>query len=298
MTQHRPATRPTDQSCEPRPRLPRHDRGRVNLSKIVIILKPEVRNMSNPIIPWIGGKRRLAKEILPLFPTHTCYVEPFCGAAALFFLKDESKVEVLNDINNDLINLYRVLKHHLEEFCRQFKYALISRQMYKWLKETPPEVLTDIQRAARFYYLQRMAFGGKVRSRTFGTGTTSRPKMNLLRIEEDLSEAHLRLSRVYIEHLTWQKCIDKYDRAHTFFYLDPPYWQVEGYGIDFGIEQYQELAEYMRNIKGNAILSINDHPDMREIFRGFRTQSVSISYTLGGARRKKAGELIVMNWPG
>ncbi|BAN95454.1 putative methyltransferase [Plautia stali symbiont] len=104
-----------------------------------------------PILPWAGGKRRLAKQILPRFPAHTCYVEPFCGAAALFFMKSPSKVEVINDINGELVNLYRVLKHHLEEFMRQFKWALVSRAMYHWLKITPTETLTDIQRAARFY---------------------------------------------------------------------------------------------------------------------------------------------------
>ena len=126
-------------------------------------------NKNYPVIPWIGGKRRLAKTILPLFPEHTCYVEPFCGAAALYFMKDQAEVEVLNDINGELINMYRVVKHHLEEFIRQFKWALVSREMYRWLQITPEETLTDIQRPARFYYLQKLSFGGKVDGRTFGT---------------------------------------------------------------------------------------------------------------------------------
>lgn len=151
--------------------------------------------MPKPFLPWVGGKRRLAPHILPLFPEHVCYVEPFCGAAALFFLKEPSKVEVLNDVNGELVNLYRVVQRHLEEFVRQFKWALSSREIYRWMKITPSETLTDIQRAARFFYLQRLGFGGKVDGQTFGTATTSPPRLNLLRIEEDLSEAHLRLSR-------------------------------------------------------------------------------------------------------
>lgn len=153
---------------------------------------------SKPLVPWIGGKRRLARYILPLFPHHQCYVEPFCGAAALFFMKEPSKVEAINDINGDVVNLYRVVQHHLEEFVRQFKWALNSRQIYKWLTDTTPETLTDIQRAARFYYLQKLGFGGKVQGRTFGIAPTTPPRLNLLRIEEDLSAAHLRLARVYI----------------------------------------------------------------------------------------------------
>lgn len=123
--------------------------------------------MSQPIIPWIGGKRRLAPHILPLFNNqHTCYVEPFVGAGALFFAKRASDVEVINDINGELVNLYRVVKHHLEEFVKQFKWALSSRQIYHWQQLTDPVTLTDIQRAARFLYLQKLAFGGGWTART------------------------------------------------------------------------------------------------------------------------------------
>jgi DNA adenine methylase len=150
--------------------------------------------MAEPIIPWMGGKRRLADRLVPLFPDHECYVELFSGGAALFFLKPQiARCEVLNDINGELVNLYRVVQHHLEEFVRQFKWALSSREVFKWMQASPTEPMTDIQRAARFYYLQHHAFGGKVAGQTFGTATTG-PAINLCRIEESLSAAHLRLS--------------------------------------------------------------------------------------------------------
>ncbi|EBT2755944.1 DNA adenine methylase [Salmonella enterica] len=256
-----------------------------------------MKEQSLPIVPWIGGKRRLAKHILPLFPAHTCYVEPFCGAAALYFLKTPSKIEVINDINGELVNLYRVVKHHLEEFVRQFKWVLVSRQIYKWLQDTPEETLTDIQRAARFYYLQKQAFGGKVADHTFGTSTTSAPRFNLLRIEEELSMAHLRLSRTLIEHLNWHQCIERYDRPHTLFYCDPPYWGTEGYGVAFGLENYDHMAELARRIKGKMIISVNDIPEMRQAFNGLNIQTVDISYNLkvtGKATPKK--ELVICNF--
>ncbi|EEU9469634.1 DNA adenine methylase [Citrobacter freundii] len=256
-----------------------------------------MKEQSLPIVPWIGGKRRLAKHILPLFPNHTCYVEPFCGAAALYFLKTPSKIEVINDINGELVNLYRVVKHHLEEFVRQFKWALVSRQIYKWLQDTPEETLTDIQRAARFYYLQKQAFGGKVADHTFGTSTTSAPRFNLLRIEEELSMAHLRLSRTLIEHLDWNQCIERYDRPHTLFYCDPPYWGTEGYGVEFGLENYDHMAELARRIKGKMIISVNDIPEMRQAFNGLNIQTVDISYNLkvtGKPSPKK--ELVICNF--
>lgn len=246
-----------------------------------------------PILPWIGGKRRLAKQILPRFPAHICYVEPFCGAAALFFMKSPSKAEVINDINGELVNLYRVLKHHLEEFMRQFKWALVSRAMYQWLNITPTETLTDIQRAARFYYLQKQAFGGKVAEHTFGVTTTSGPRLNLLRMEEELSLAHLRLSRTTIEHLDWASCIARYDRPHTLFYCDPPYWGTEGYGVDFGLDQYEKLAGMGRDLTGMMIISVNDIPEMREVFQGFEMESVPIRYSLNSNQPTQRRELII-----
>lgn len=251
--------------------------------------------MSAPIIPWVGGKRRLVKKILPLFPVHTCYVEPFCGGAALFFLKPQAKVEVINDVNGELVNLYRVVKHHLEEFVRQFKWALSSRQIFEWEKLTVPETLTDIQRAARFYYLQNMAFGAKVEGQTYGTSTTSPPRLNLLRLEENLSDAHLRLSRTQIEHLDWAICIKKYDRSHTLFYLDPPYWGTQGYGVEFGLGEYNQMANLARTIKGKMIISVNDIPEMRRIFEGLEQRTVEVAYSLGD-NRQLAKELIITNF--
>lgn len=253
--------------------------------------------MVNPIIPWVGGKRRLAKHILPMFPVHECYVEPFAGGAALFFIKEQSDVEVLNDINGELVNLYRVVKHHLEEFVRQFKWALVSRQMFVWLTLTHVDTLTDIQRAARFFYLQKMAFGGKVSNQTFGIATTSGPRLNLLRIEEELSAAHLRLSRAYIEHLAWDACVQRYDRSHTLFYMDPPYWQTEGYGVEFGFDQYVKMAELAKSIKGRMIISVNDIPEMRQVFAGMPMECADINYTVGGNKKNKAAkELIITNF--
>lgn len=252
--------------------------------------------MASPIIPWAGGKRRLADQLIPRFPPHTCYVEVFAGGAALYFLRPPADVEVINDINGDLVNLYRVVKHHLEEFVRQFKWAISSREVFRWLQDTQPATLTDIQRAARFYYLQHTCFGGKVQGQTWGTATTA-PPVNLLRIEQDLSDAHLRLASTYVEHLPWRQCMERYDREHTFFYLDPPYWQTEGYGVPFAFSEYEQLAEVMRGLKGKAMLSINDHPQIRECFAGFHTETLDISYTIGGGHRPaERRELVVWSW--
>lgn len=256
--------------------------------------------MTSPIIPWPGGKRRLAKHILPLFEKspHRCYVEPFAGGAALLFLRDPpAPVEVINDINGELVRLYRCVQHHLDELVRQFRWALVSREMFRWAQMQHPETLTDIQRAARFFYLQKIAFGARVTGQSFGTAATIGPRLNLLRIEEDLSAAHLRLARVTIEHLPWKDCIARYDRPETLFYLDPPYWQTEGYGGEFGLDEHHALAATMAALKGRGILSINDHPTMREVYGAFKRRRLSTTYTIGGAgRSSKVGELLITTW--
>lgn len=252
---------------------------------------------SRPVIPWIGGKRRLAKHILPLIGQHDCYIEPFCGAAAIYFMKPPAKVEVVNDLNHELMNLYRVIKYHLEPLINEFKWTLISREQFNWLKITPEHTLTDIQRAARFYYLQKMSFGGKVNSRSFGTSTVTPPRLNLSRLEEDFSQAHLRLSRTYIEHLHWRECIERYDREHSVTFCDPPYWGTEGYGIDFGFDEYRALADVARRAKGRVLITVNDIPEMREVFAGLTMQTMDINYTVGGGgATTPSRELLIRNW--
>lgn len=254
---------------------------------------------TNPIVPWMGGKRKLASHLIPKFPEHSCYVELFCGGAALYFLKPEqAKVEVINDVDGELINLYRVVQNHLEEFIKQFKWALTSRTLFNWLKEAYCPGLTDIQRAARFYYLQQHAFGAKRVGQNFGYATTGRP-INLCRIEENLSEAHIRLAGTYVEHLPWQDCFKRYDREHSFFYADPPYYDTAGYGLDFGYEQYVALANSMRIAKGKVMISLNDHAEMRDVFKDFKIESLNIKYSLtskASAKSKVSKEIVICNF--
>lgn len=255
--------------------------------------------MPNPIIPWPGGKRRLLKHLYPHFPKHECYVEAFAGGAAALLLRPyPAPVEVLNDINGELVRLYRCVRHHLDEFVRQFRWALVSRQMFEWAQMERPETLTDIQRAARFYYLQKLAFGGKVHGQSFGYVVSGAgPRLNLLRIEEELSAVHLRLANVIVEHLSWLDCVQRYDRPATLHYLDPPYWETEGYGVDFPFAEYERMAEFMRTCQGRVVVSINDHPAIRRVFDGFSMVPLQLRYTMARERSGEAsGELIIKSW--
>lgn len=254
-------------------------------------------------LPWLGGKSLLAKRIVEqinLIP-HECYVEPFMGGAHVFFRREPVKTEVLNDINLELVTLFRILQWHLEEFLRYFKWALVSRDEFDRLKKVDPVTLTDIQRAARFYYLQKTCFGSRTASPAFGTSTTGHPRLNLMRMEEELSQVHLRLARVQIENIDWRECLQRYDRPHTLFYVDPPYWGHEndyGKGI-FEREDYQKMAEILRGLQGSFILSLNDVPEVREIFGEFHLLRVTTRYTVGNLSNggKGAKELLISNRP-
>lgn len=249
-------------------------------------------------LAWVGGKSKLTSTILPLIPDNQCYVEVFAGAAWVLFRKEPSKVEVINDINGDLTTLYRVIQNHLEEFIRYFKWSLVSRDEFDRLLRVDESTLTDIQRSARFYYLVKNAFGAKIVNPTFGVANSSKPRLNLLRIEEDLSEAHMRLSRVHIENLPYENLIKRYDAEHVFFYIDPPYWNCEndyGKGL-FGKGDFTLLRDTLATCKGKWLVSINNEPQIKDLFNGFEIREVKTSYSVGQKANKPVTELLIANY--
>lgn len=249
-------------------------------------------------LAWLGGKSLLANKIIERIPAHTAYCEVFAGAAWVLFKKPESKVEIINDINRELVTLYRCVKHHLPALVDQFRWMLIARDEFDRFLKTPADTLTDIQRAARFYYLSKNAFGARVRGPTFGIAATGAPRLNLLRMEEDLSEAHLRLSRVFIESKPYQEVIERFDKPGTFFYIDPPYWGCEGdYGKDlFSREDFTTLATMLANIKGQFMLSLNDNAEVRQVFKAFHLERVTTRYSVNATKGQIAGELLITNY--
>lgn len=256
-----------------------------------------LKNRKSPIA-WVGGKSKLTSTIIPLIPDHKCYVEVFAGAAWVLFRKEPVKVEVINDINGDLVTLYRVIQNHLEEFVRYFKWALVSRDEWNRLQRVDETTLTDIQRAAKFYYLLKNAFGAKIVGQCYGVANTSPPRLNLVRLEEDLSEAHLRLSRVNIENLSYDQLIKRYDAAHVFFYCDPPYWACEndyGRGI-FSRDDFTLLRDTLAAAKGKWLVSINNVPEIRDLFTDFNIKEVKTSYSINMDKNMPVTELLITNY--
>lgn len=252
-------------------------------------------------LAWVGGKSKLARQVVGLMPPHHSYIEVFAGAAWVLFRKEQSRVEVINDLNGELVNLYRCIKFHLEEFVRQFKFSLVSREEFTRLQKAPPETLTDIQRAARYYYLLKAGYGAKAFGHTFSSPVSGRSRLNLLRIEEELSAAHLRLAQVTIERQPYAQLIERMDTPTTLFYLDPPYFKCEnhyGKGL-FERADFERIATKLASIKGKFIVSLNDTPEVRQIFRAFRVVAAPTKWSLGigkGQQLKTVSELLILNF--
>ena len=195
---------------------------------------------AEPVLPWFGGKRSLAKRIVARIDAipHQCYAEPFVGMGGVFLRRAKrARFEAINDAEGEIVNLFRVLKEHPDELIRQCRYLVPSRVEFGRLLTVNPTTLTDVQRAARFIYLQRLTFGGRPATLatpgSIGFGSTHKPATGQTRLRRLIDGAAARLEQVQIECLDWSAFIRRYDRAHTLFYLDPPYW---GHGLITGAE--------------------------------------------------------------
>lgn len=264
------------------------------------IEKPDYNATGKSFLSWVGGKNQLSKQIIALMPPHDCYCEVFGGAAWVLFKKTPSKVEIFNDLNGELVNLYRVIKYHLEEFIKQFKYMLLSREEFERFKKLPADTITDIQRAVRYYYLVRLGYGSKATDHVFALGATRPPCINLLRLEENLSDAHLRLANVAVENQHFSKMLERFDHEKTLFYLDPPYYGCENYygkGM-FAREDFELLKNQLSNIKGKFILSVNNVPEIKETFKDFSIIETSARWSLGLKAHDKnvSNEVIIKNF--
>jgi len=248
----------------------------------------------------MGGKSKLSKYIISSFPSHTCYVEPFCGGAAIFLKKSRSKAEVINDADGELINLYRCVKYHPSELAKQAIGMLHSRWLFNYLKMENPIGLTDIQRAARFYALNRMAFGGGMKTPSFGYARSTAAGLSVKRFKRNIDIISQRLDKVFIEHLDWADCVQRYDSQATLVYCDPPYFDSTDYGVEFGMEHYLKMSEIARSMKGKMIISLNDVPAMRDVFAGLTIEQSAIKYSRGlvqtGGMRKESFELLIRNF--
>lgn len=251
-----------------------------------------------PAAAYLGGKRVLSGRLVRMIDAidHKTYVEPFVGMGGVFLRRTrQPSLEVINDLSRDVATLYRVLQRHYQAFFDMLKWQLAGRAEFGRVMSTNPDTLTDLERAARFLYLQRLAFGGKVEGRTFGISRDLPARFNPARMEETLADLHDRLAGVVIECLPYAEVIRRYDGPNSLFYLDPPYWGNEAdYGPGtFAREDFQRLADQLAQIRGRFILSINATDGAREVFGRFAIEEVDCTYTIARGDGAKVKELII-----
>jgi DNA adenine methylase len=256
-----------------------------------------------PAAGYIGGKRNLAGRICPIIDAtlHDGYAEPFVGMGGIFLRRRaRPTAEFINDVSGDVVNFFRVVREHHGFFMDTMRWMIASRGEFQRQLALPAEHLTDLQRAARFLYVQRLAFGGHVGKRNFGVSSTTGARFNVLRLERDLADLHDRLASVVIEQLDFGAFIARYDRPGMLFFMDPPYFGSEddyGAGV-FAPADFARLAVQLAAVIGKFILTINDRPETRAIFNEFHQLGVETTYTISSAGNgMKAGELLVSNFP-
>jgi DNA adenine methylase len=209
--------------------------------------------------------------LLPLVPEHQTFVEVFSGSAALFFAKEVSPLEVINDLHSGLVNFYRVLRDPQES--QRFEYLInltpFSREEFLFCRDTWRGCDDEVEKAYRWFVMMRQSYGGM--GKTFGNSITDGSKgsgsatRGFLSSIERLPEIHQRLRGVQIENLDFRKLIEKYDRPTTFFYLDPPYVHstrksTKDYDHEMTNKDHEELIDILLNMEGQAMLSGYAHP--------------------------------------
>jgi len=262
--------------------------------------------MDSPI-NWVGGKSQSAKKIASMMPQHRCYVEVFGGGLWVFFAKERSKVEVINDINSELINFYRVIQRDCDSFVKRGKYELFSRELYhEYLRDYMSGYhfeLDNVERAFRFFVLIKQSYSAK-----FGGGwrygSTMNEAVSFFNEIKEMDKISERLQMCQIDNRDFESVIKGYDNKHTLFFLDPPYVRapVDDYyfkSVDkqFTLYDHQRLYVTLKDIKGKFILTYDDDKWVRDRYSEYYIYKNKIYYCSADKNnRRHVVELIITNY--
>jgi len=257
--------------------------------------KKRVKREKLSLVNWVGGKSQLRKTIATYIPEDiTAYIEPFGGAGWVLFYKSKwASCEVYNDINQDLFNLFNIVKFHPEALEKELEFILPIRSQFCHFKKNFT-ALTDIQKAAKFLFLLSFSYAGKMDA--FGYGKT-RGSKSLENLKHRIYEISYRLERVYLENLDYLDILKRYDAVNSFFYLDPPYY-IDSVKVYETINHFN-LAESLKKLQGRFLLSYDNRPEIKELYKDFNVIEVSRPMTFGitkFGKRKEYKELLIKNY--
>jgi DNA adenine methylase len=254
------------------------------------------------VISRQGGKSRLAKHIVPLFPPHKFYAEVFGGAAWILLNKQESLIEIFNDIEGNIVNLFRVIRDFPGEFVNRLRYDIIARETFDKYKEADLQVLDPFDRAIKYYYVYCNSFSSDM-STFIKRDRITNPNRFATRLPKLIEEFSKRMINVVIENLDFREFFNKYNGKEWLYYLDPPYYGVEGYAEPFKEQEHKDLADILINkFEGKFILSYNDLPEIRDLYSQFNVQTLNTIYQAANRPKVSKGlsgkksELIITNF--
>lgn len=274
--------------------------------------------MRSPLV-WYGGKGLLTHRLLPLVPEHWTYVEPFAGGASLLFAKPPSPVEVLNDIHEELVNFYSVLKDErlFAQFERLAHLTPYARQEWERCRDLLVKGsgrLSRVQRALAFFVVLRQGRPGDVLSGHRGGGWSrcvqqsdsgvSSSVARWLRAVDGLPEVFGRLRGVQIDRMDWRECLVRYDTPETLFYCDPPYLLAtrasnrRRYRHEFTADDHTDLVAAVQRLRGRVLLSGYRHDLYAPLVAaGWHTMDFQTVTNATSGQREARTETVWANYP-
>ncbi len=240
------------------------------------------------ILRWPGAKWRLADWIINMFPVHDVYCEPFFGSGAVFFSKSPSGTETINDIDSNIVNLFRVVRNSADELARVIEMTPYAREEYRDCYDSSGD---EVEKARRFLVRTWQGFGGKTYCSTGWahdrTNTVFRPKY-WCKLPERILETVERLKMAQIENMNALELIEMYKSKNTLLYVDPPYLKSTRsqlhYACEFAKpEEHKELLQLCKKHKGHLILSSYENDLYNNELEGWEKRSRKVATNAAGS---------------
>ena len=266
-----------------------------------------MKKLKSPI-PWIGGKYRISKKIISCFPDHVVYVEIFGGGGSILFNKYRSEIEIYNDINNDLVNFFNVIKSKdkFKKFYEIINLIPYSRQEYYENKSILNKG-SDIEKAIKFFIIARMCFSGDINggwkyNRFKSTNNKSFAVDDWLSTIKLLPEISIRLKDVQIINRDYKMIMKYFDDPKIFIYADPPYLNIRSKNLPYKIWSENEHNEFLNLVlksKCKIMISGYDSELYDQKLKDWNKKSFKSVWTVTKSIKKKRNvvrENIWMNY--
>lgn len=238
--------------------------------------------MNHSAFPYPGNKVSHVSWISQYMPEHQRYIEPFCGSASLFFNKIPAKQAILNDIDENIIQFFEVLRDRPDELIRQIQLTPFSVALHERLVESyyNREYSEDpIERASEFYLLRWSQFGAKMEGTSGFARSGSSTNSRAVSYKNSTKKLHIlanRLKDATIESKSYEWIIEYYDHPDSLFYLDPPYNGTE-HRYTSKTMDHEILISQLKSLDGKFILSYDHQLEDTDFHSVYKLSKYSIN---------------------